>query len=112
MILPKKPISTSKITWEVHPAIEHPMKAAVALLLIGIILGGIYGFCGDFILCAIGLVVFLVTLAPFFHRTRYEMDETGITRWLLGSKRALRWSQIKRYTISDRGVFISKGIVV
>jgi hypothetical protein len=95
------------ISWSVHPAGKHPVKTAVALAGIGIIVGGIYGVSHDMTLSAIGFLVFLVCLAPFFQRTDYEMDDEGVTRRCLGIKRTLRWTEIRRYNISRRGVYLS-----
>ena len=94
-------------SWTVHPAAQHPAKAVLGLVLIGMVLGAIYQYTHEVIYCIIGFVVFMVTLAPFFQKTAYQLDASGVLKTQLGIKRFLSWPEIRGYTISENGIFLS-----
>ncbi|MBN1356528.1 hypothetical protein JXA40_09745 [bacterium] len=96
-----------EVTWTVHPAARSPVKAAAGVMGIGMVVGTVYGFSRDALLSAIGFTVMMISLSPFFQKTVFRIDENGVSRSIWGIKRSLRWSEIRRYNVSNRGVYVT-----
>lgn len=99
---------TEVLAWSVHPASEHPVKAVIGIFAIGMILGLIHRLTSDPAYCAVALVVLIVTLAPFYQKTTYRIDGSGVSRRIFGMTRSISWSLIRRAVISSRGVYLSR----
>jgi hypothetical protein len=95
-------------SWSTHPAAAHPGKSIMGVILTGFILGAIYQFTQEAFYCLIGMVVLMASLAPFYQKTNYTIDETGVTRTLMGHKRSLKWRDIRRTIQSSNGIYVSK----
>ncbi len=96
-----------RIVWEVQPAARHPVKAACAVLMIGMIVGAVHQLTGEMLLTAISLILLLISVSPFFQKTRFEVNDDGILRQILWFTRVLRWNEIKRCCINKQGMYIS-----
>lgn len=95
-------------SWTIHPASNHPLKAMAGLFVIGMILGLIYQVTGNTALCAVGLGIFLITLSPFYQKTKFSIDESGVSRTIWGMTRMLEWHAVQRTVVSKNGVYLSR----
>ncbi len=93
--------------WSIHPASTHPIRAAASFLIIGVLMGALYHYTHELYYCGIGLMILMASLASFYHKTTYWIDENGITRMILGIRRFLPWSSIRSRYISENGIFLS-----
>ncbi|GEM_PF-4791162 len=100
-------VPATAMEWRVHLAAENPVKAAFAVMLIGCCLGAIHQVTGDGVHTGIGLVIFLIVLAPFFYPMIYRVDASGITSKVMGCSRHLEWTRVSRYDVSARGVYLA-----
>ncbi len=91
----------------VHPASRRPVKTALVLMVIGMIIGGIYQVTGEVIFCAVAAGVFMVTLAPYFLKTTTILDDRGVTQKRLGSQRFISWNSLRRAEPSPTGIYLS-----
>jgi len=91
------------LSWRVHLLAERPVRSVAAIALVG-------AFCvlvlltyePVFVVLSIGF--FLVSLAPFFFPTTYELTPEGPSRRILGLRTARRWSEFRSYGWGRDGV--------
>jgi hypothetical protein len=101
------PSTENSFSWETHPAAQKPALAGIGIGLIGFVTGAVFQLTGEWIYCAIALIILLVASAPFFQKTRYQINDVEVTRTMMGMTRKLMWKEVKRYTKSAGGIFIS-----
>lgn len=101
------PDGQNRYEWHAHPATTHPVRAAGAMIVIGLLMSVVYRITGEMIYAAIVLGVFLVSLAPFFQRSMFVISDSGVTRRILGRSRILTWNEIRQVVPSRRGVYLS-----
>lgn len=95
------------LSWTVHPAEKKPLKAALALMVIAMIGGGLYQITGTLLYSAIATGILLLTLTPFFLPARYSMDSERITCRRGLSTRVLSWKEIAQISIRPGVVYLS-----
>jgi len=101
------PPTSNALEWASHPARERPRRAMVAVT--AVILAGVFaGYAMDS--AGFGLlatVIMFLSLAKFFFRTRYKLDDTGVTVKTTTLSFTRPWSQFRSYYIDRNGVLLS-----
>ncbi len=95
------------LEWSVHPSSRHPIKSALTIMLIAMVGGAVFQVTGVVFYSFLAVIILLVTAAPFFLRTVYRLDETGVTAKRFGRTRKLAWSQICSVTKNRDTVYVS-----
>lgn len=95
------------LKWSIHPSADHPIKSALTLLFIGMVVGGLYQLTGELIYSLIAMLALFFALAAFFIPTRYRLDDTGVTVTKLGRSKTLEWDYVQTFTAKDKTLYLS-----
>lgn len=90
-----------------HPSAQRPVRAALTIMVVAMVAGALYQSTGTLLFSLIGLLVCLVTLAPFFMRTAYRLDDRCVVLKRAFRTRTLEWSRIRTVTAGRTAVFVS-----
>jgi hypothetical protein len=99
--------STTPFDWSVHPAAEHVGRTAVAVVVVAM-MAVLSGLLMQSVVWGVGAgCILLLTLNRFFFRSRFTIDEEGITaRYPLSRKRA-RWPELRAFVLDEHGGYLS-----
>lgn len=95
------------IEWSVHPSAHQPVKSALTVMVIAMMAGALYRVTGVILYSLIVVLVLGITLAPFFLRTNYRLDESGVTVTRLGRSRTLEWGRMRTVTVKNNTIYVS-----
>ncbi|MGB3977012.1 MAG: hypothetical protein WBM02_06325 [bacterium] len=95
------------LEWSIHPSADHPVKSALTVLFIGIVVGALFQLTGELIYSFIAMTVLFFALASFFIPTRYRLDETGVKVTKLGRSKTLEWERVRTFTAKDKTLYLS-----
>lgn len=96
----------SVLRWSVLPAKKSRKKTWGLFIFLAGFLPALYFFYGIFFVC-LAAVLLLLSLLPFFLRTRYELNENGIMVRKPYSKFKKEWSQFRSFYPDKSGVLLS-----
>lgn len=95
------------LTWTAWPARERPLAAAV-LLASAIVLGVLVAHgTQDRVLGVATPLFILVSLSSFLLPTTYRLTENAVEVRSLGVARVRPWTEMRRMTVDQTGVFLS-----
>lgn len=95
------------LAWSAWPARERPFAAAV-LVVSAILLGVLVGRgTGDSVLAFAAPLFVLVSVSSWLLPTAYRLTEEALEVRSLGVTRARPWSEMRRMTVDETGVFLS-----
>ncbi|MCD4655796.1 hypothetical protein K8T06_17890 [bacterium] len=100
-------ISNDDLRWTVHPAATHPVRSAVAVMIISMIAGALYQFTDGLLYIVIVVLVLLTTLSPFFIPARYLLTRDGISCRRMGRSKFMKWTEMRSRTVSDGAIYVS-----
>ena len=96
------------LCWEVHPLRQEKVSKSVSLIVIvaTVSWSAAYSF-GHFGYGLLSLCVLVSSLAHYFFPSLYRLDETGVSRDLLGSHTRRAWTDFRRVDARSNGLFLS-----
>ena len=96
------------LCWEVHPLRQEKVSKSVSLIVIvaTVSWSTAYSF-GNFGYGLLSLCVLVLSLAHYFFPSRYRLDETGVSRDLLGRQTRRAWTEFRRVDARSNGLFLS-----
>lgn len=90
----------------VHPAAQRPGTALAACFALGLVGSAAWQFLPEPLITLPMLMLLVMSVAPFFAPTRYELgDDLRVTR--LGLKRVYSWDRFRAFCVQRNGVFLS-----
>jgi hypothetical protein len=94
-------------SWQAHPAAERRGAALAAAGLIVALAAAIWLSFGSPGWALFGIVVLVLALNRFFFRSRFRLDDEGITaRFPLRTQR-LGWANVRRFVVDEHGAYLS-----
>ena len=90
-----------------HPSACRPVRSAIAVMLVAMMGGALFRLTGTLLYSLIAVIVCLISLAPFFMRTEYRLDDRGVTMRRAGCRRRLEWSRIRTVNAGATSIFVS-----
>jgi len=94
------------LRWSVLPARKSRKKTWGLLIFLAGFLTVLHLFYGIFFLC-LAIILLLLSLLPFFLKTKYEMNEEGIAVRKPYSRFTKGWSQFRSFYPDKNGVLLS-----
>ena len=96
------------LCWKVHPLRQEKASKSLSLIVIvtTVSWSAAYSF-GHFGYGLLSLCVLVFSLAHYFFPSRYRLDETGVSRDLLGSHTRRAWTDFRRVDARSNGLFLS-----
>jgi hypothetical protein len=93
--------------WTVHPFMESPKKAVISILAPVLVPFLVYLWMREWLWVGLAMLLIISSEFPFFIKTRYRMDGTGVTQKRGGVIQFRSWEQIKSFYPDKTGVLIS-----
>jgi len=93
--------------WTVHPFAESPKRAVIAISAPVVTCLLVYFWMQSWFWVGLAFLLIVSSELPFFLKTRYRFDETGIAQKRGGVIQARTWEQIKSYYPDRTGVLVS-----
>ncbi len=95
------------MAWQVHLLREQPSKALLIapVVIASVVLSSV--LFRSFVYPAIALVIFLSALSEYLFPIRYEITADGASARTLTGRAFIRWADVKKYYLDDRGVKLS-----
>lgn len=98
---------SESFSWCAHPAAERRGAALAAAGLTLAMAAAIYLSFGSPAWAVFGLAALVIGLNRFFFRSRFKIDEDGITASYPLRTLRLNWPQVRRFVVDDRGAYLS-----
>lgn len=95
------------LEWTAHPAAVHPVRAAVAVMAVAMIAGAVYQATGDLLFVALSILIFLISLSPFFLPSRFRLTADGVSVNRMGVTRFLSWTEVRNWSMSRHTVYVA-----
>ncbi len=95
-----------QISWEIHLAKRHPLKTTVVSFILIAFLILTYLLYGPLWLF-FTLIVFFITLNPYFLPHTYTLDKEGILIDKRIYKTRRRWKEFRRFYLTKNGLVLS-----
>jgi len=96
-----------RVEWAVAPYRERPARTAAVVAVIAAVAALVQVLFGDPFLAGLSAALLAGSLAPFFGRTHFVLDEAGV-EWRRGRARSRRpWSDFRSHYADARGVTLS-----
>jgi hypothetical protein len=96
----------SVLRWSVLPAKKSPKKTWAVVIFLSVFLAVVYFLYGAFAV-VLGALLLVLSLLPFFLRTKYEFNEDGLMVKKPYSRVKKEWSQFRSYYPDKNGVLLS-----
>lgn len=94
------------LAWRVHLFAERPRRGWMAVGIMAVVVAAL-ALSGDTQFIPFALVVFAITLAPFFLPVHYELTPEGVTRRMALFTTRRKWEEFPSYYHDDEGVKLS-----
>ena len=96
-----------EFSWHAHPASERKSAATAASFVVLAIASAVWISSQSLLLVGLGVAMLLAALNRFFLRSRFSIDQNGITaRFPLRIQR-LKWRDTRRFLVDERGGYLS-----
>ena len=99
-------MSEKEITWSVHPARRDRRKFVFSLLSFFLTLVLLY-LAGGVFWTVFGALVLFIALYPFYVKTEYVANSSGITIKRLLYKKTRKWGEFRRIKEYVNGILLS-----
>ncbi len=98
--------STPPLGWRSWPLRED--RAHAAMVLLGVLLVGVLVslLSGRVFLGGLAAGVVALSMWRFFLPVVFEIDHRGLNQWLLGRRRHIPWTAVKRHQVCTAGVLL------
>jgi hypothetical protein len=94
------------LRWSVLPAKKSPRKTWAVVLFLSALLTAVYLLYGPFAV-ALGAALLILSLLPFFLKTKYEFNDDGFVVKKPYSSLRKEWSNFRSYYPDKNGVLLS-----
>lgn len=96
------------LCWKVHPLRQERAGKSILLVVIVGAVSWVAAFSfGHFAYGLLSLSILIFSLAHYFFPSRYSLDETGVSRTLLGHQTRRVWAEFRRVDARSNGLFLS-----
>ncbi len=99
--------STAEFTWHAHPASERTGPAVLGLVVILGLAAAILASFGSLAWSGLAVVFLVVSLNRFYFRSRFHVDDEGITARFPLRTRRLLWRDVRRFAVDEHGGYLS-----
>lgn len=97
----------NEFVWDIHPAREHPHRAAAILVIIIAAGIGSSWYMEQLYFGIFAVVVLFLGMGSFFFPSRYRVNPRGVVRKIAGMKWQKEWSYFARFNVLPDGLFLS-----
>jgi hypothetical protein len=95
------------LSWSAWPAKDHPFRALVLLASLTVLGVLVRQGTQDLVLAVAGPLFVLLSVSSWLLPTGYRLTEEALEVRSLGVTRVRPWSEMRRMTVDDAGVFLS-----
>jgi hypothetical protein len=97
----------AEFSWQAHPAGERTGAAIIGSLIVAAAAGAIFMSFQNIFWSVLAVLVLVAALNRFYFRSRFIIDQEGITaRYPLRSQRC-RWDDVRRFLVDAHGGYLS-----
>ncbi len=94
------------MSWSVHLARRHPVKAIISLLLVASATAAGCFFAGPYV-ALFAAVALVMSLSDFLFPVRYFITPNGASCRMLLKSSEIKWAEVRRCYVDDCGVKLS-----
>ena len=99
--------SGAALSWSAWPAQEHPLRAAVLIAALAVLGVLVRQGTHDAVLAVAGPLFVLLSVSSWLLPTTYRLTDESLEVRSLGVTRARPWSEMRRMTVDEQGIFLS-----
>ena len=99
--------ATAEFSWTAHPASERVGAAVAGLAIVAAVAGALFLSFQSLAWSGFAVLVLVASLNRFFFRSRFTIDDDGITARFPLRTRRLVWTDVQRFLIDAHGAYLS-----
>jgi len=103
----EKSVGKGGLSWSAWPAKDHPIRALVLLASLTVLGVLVREGTHDVVLAVAGPLFVLLSVSSWLLPTEYRLTTKALEVRSLGVTRVRPWSEMRRMTVDEAGVFLS-----